>query len=133
MTPRETQVFLCTTVKEYKRCRRFCKQHGQDRHLEYPTVFAVRHGRIVGVAGTYDNEGLVCMGPLVVSDQLKSKGFVGLRLVQVLEDIYKKAGLTHYFITVHNQLKRWQQAAERYGCRAVGVVEDHTWYVRERL
>lgn len=133
MTPIRTQVFLCTTTKEYKRCRRFCKLHGQDHYLAYPTVYAVRDGRIIGVLGTTLDGGMVCMGPLAVHRDVRMKGVVALRLVQVQEALYKDAGLDSYYVFISHDNPGWKRSAEKMLLRPVYETDTHTWYIREGL
>lgn len=130
MTPTRTQVFLCTTAKEYKRCRRFCKLNGMDSYLCHPTVYMVREGRIVGVLGSFYHEGLVCMGPLVVHPSIKVKGIIALRLAEVVEALYKEAGLTEYRLAVSKDKAVWAS-----NISAVATLEaeddDNWWFVRK--
>lgn len=133
MTPHHSRVLLATSARDYKLYRRLARKWGQDHYLANPTIALWREDRVKGVLSTTYNDGLVCLGPLAIDPSLRAPGIIAFRLIQVMEEIYRQAGLDSYYFFIDTTQEKWKRTAEKIGARPISDDGQWTWYIREGL
>lgn len=82
-----------------------------DVKLSFPTVMALRDGKLVGFLSTRASKKAVMAGPLVMNGLL-SKGIVAMRLAEAYEQILSEAGVTDYLFSI-DKGNKWAKIVQR--------------------
>ena len=126
-----TEYTIARPGVDYRRCHELIRSHDAslDHRISWPTVMAYRDGELVGLlATTQSRHGLVA-GPLLVSDEIHVKSFVGLRLIETYDTLMRDIGVKAYLFSM-------KQAAIGMVQRGSGLIpyslsNGQAWYVRQ--
>lgn len=97
--------------------------------LHYPTVVAVRDGKIIGFLATGDGVWCHLVGPLALRSP---SAIVALRLVEAYEVVMRAMGVTRYcfFISKDESHAKWRDSVERLGLQPIKQNNENIFYER---
>lgn len=129
MKVKGTEYRLATTTNHYKMCHALARQNEVDVKLSFPTVIAIREGKLVGFLTTKKSKQAVIAGPLVMNG-LVNKAIVAMRLAEGYEEVLSEAGVTDYIFSVDKGHK-WRRSVEvAFGIKPYGESDRAYWYRR---
>lgn len=118
MRPTKTTYYLVTEPFQEKICKQFYRAAEPDVkriRLGFPTVYAQRNGKMIGLLSTIPVKDRICAGPLVIDPTLKNPAFITVRLCEAYEHVLKSAGVTMYTFSVDAHKSGWARTLERLG------------------
>jgi len=126
MIPRDTHYRLACSPADYRRCRAFLAERMAVHPLSFPTVYAERDGRVIGVLATQPPKKAIIAGPLAVEGR---SPFTALRLIEAYDRVMREAGVDYHFhVAVANA--SWRRVVEQMGLRPFHEDEHGVWYRR---
>lgn len=131
MRPHRTQVFVCTSPADYKRCHTFLTSQEADQPLQYPTVFAEREGEVVGLLTSSTKKQALCAGPLVIGT--KKPAFVAIRLLEAYEKVLALAGVQRYLFCIDKTNAKWNTVVQQCGLTPYHETDTAWWYSKKVL
>ena len=130
MRPRDTLYRLAKPNGEWNRIYSLARREGFGViHPGWPTVVAVRAGRIVGFLTTHDRDDVIVAGPLVIEGGRNMLMF--LRLGEAYENVLRIAGVNAYLLTVDKGNFQQAERVQVLGGRQIGVDATRLWFRRE--
>ena len=119
---------LATTPADYRKCRALVRSFAEPKPMTFPTVMAVRDGRVIGVLGTQSRNDMVVAGPFVLAHK---SPFVVLHLLDAYDLVMRRAGIVAYHFYIDPGNAHWQSQVERLGFVAWAKDElGGAWYRR---
>lgn len=134
MRPQRTVVRLVNPGGEWNRLYALARRAGGRVHkgdFAWPTVVAIRDGRIVGFVSTWPNEEAVVAGPLVIEG--KGNPFLFLRLAEGYENVLRIAGVTTYLHAIDKERPEHVGFMERLGFTRYGVAGNGDTIMKRTL
>jgi hypothetical protein len=121
MGPRKTEYRLAVDPTDYARCHALMKRnrYASDR-LGWPTVLAIRDGKVLGFISTHRRRDTVMAGPLVVDGNTASP-FLVLRLIEGYEKVLSATGVRYYWFTAETE--GMQRTVQKLMSKFGGVIE----------
>lgn len=127
------QYRLACTPEDYKYCHDFLRGLEDDRPLHFPTIAAIRDGKIIGVIGGADLKRTkrVAVNTLRVSPEIKNSSFIFIRLTEAYENILRSAGTNWYWIAAYKANGSLCSALRRVIGLPQEEDKDHYWFRKE--
>lgn len=128
-----TSFYLATTPQEYKACHAILKQLGlPDGPLTFPTVYAKRDDKIIGVAGRGPSNGTIVLHRLAALPA--NPGLLLIKLVEAFENVLKGAGATTYLIAADKRNQKLNDYIKRIIKEEPYAESEHDlWYKRSMI
>lgn len=127
MIPRDTRYRLAASPADYRRCRAFLAARMDAHPLSFPTVYAEREGRIIGVLATQPPKKAIVAGPLAVEGR---SPFTALRLIEAYDHVMREAGIDGYHFHVAAGNEGWRKVIEQMGLQPMQQTDQGAWYRR---
>ena len=122
---------LCTSDLDYRKAYKFLAgTEFEDCALSYPTIMAVRDGKIEGVLGTHPRSDMLVAGPLYIQNKGLFKAPLEIRLVDIYETLLINLGVEVYVFYVKKDDKRRINMLRDVGLTPEWETEESVWYVR---
>ena len=126
MIPRDTHYRLACTPADYRRCRAFLAERMAVHPLSFPTVYAERDGRLIGVLATQPPKKAIIAGPLAVEGR---SPFTALRLIEAYDRVMREAGVDYDFCVAPDNV-HWRSVIEQMGLRPFHEDAMGVWFQR---
>lgn len=128
MHPSKT-LYRLAEEADYETCYKILKKNKRPAHwqLNFPTVVAVRRGRVIGFLSTVKSDWALMAGPLESPNV-----FVSMRLAEAYENALRFMGVSRYcfFIRKDHPNPKW---AEQAGQLATPIKQDSERIYYERI
>lgn len=99
--------------------------------IMFPTVVAVRDGRIVGAVATHNRDDMVVAGPLRVDESIPNKAVLALKLSEEYERVMAALEVREFLFSVYRDNERYLRALERLPIERVDENESMIWFRRQ--
>lgn len=132
MHPDKTIYKVIKAPTDYKRCHRLMENNAEFRGctLAFPTVVAIRDKKIIGFLSTRPSKDAVIAGPLVVSNELKNKAIVAMRLVEAYEITLKRAGVSIFLFSIPKK-SNWARQVKTFYAQPFSEKDNKLWFRKE--
>lgn len=124
-----TRYHIATEPDEYERVAAFLEV---DPDVPgFPTVFATRDQRIVGVISTHPRTDAVIAGPMKFDPDIDNPRPMARRLGEFYEGWLRAMGVQQYLFSADAANERYVRSLKRMGYDEVDRGEDHIWFRRD--
>lgn len=122
---------VCGSNEEYRKVYKFLEgTEFEDMSLAYPTIYAVRNGKIEGMIGTHDRKDMIVCGPIYIKSKGLIKAPLELRLVDAYESLLINLGVKVYVFYVKKTDRRRINMLREVGLTPRWENEESVWYIR---
>lgn len=133
MHPTTTIYRLADCATDYTACHRILRLHGRpdDWTLHFPTVVAIRSGKVIGFLSTVKCSWCLMAGPLEFLAP-QGNGITMIRLGEAYEVVLRTMGVTRYCIAVEAKPENafWIQQVNRAGYNFMHETATHAYFER---
>ena len=118
-----TQYKIATTYNEYKDCHSLLEE---DEELFYPTVMAIRDGKVIGMISTANGE-----KSLFAKSMVANSIFTSIGLYELYDKTLSNLGVEHYLFSVSSDNDKMINAVEKlFKVKPYTEIDGQLWYVR---